>query len=223
MRKFLVPLFAALAFLASASAARAQLPPPAPVGWSVAPNDGPSVQNTGTTNASTPLGTSSIDVQGTGGGGNDNSGIIIYKLTAHSTQQSPFSDSFDGNSGAVFKFHVMITDNKSGESAGFDLSAKFWATGVTEGSLLPGKVEFDSTPVSQTIGGHSYSIALSSITLPGSPLGDTGRVLAVVTVGPVDGSGQPPGDSPEPSSLLLAGFGIPALIAIRRRLKKVQD
>jgi len=222
MRKFLVPLFAALAFLASASAARAQVPP-TPVGWSVAPVDGPSVLNTGTTNASSPPGTSSIDVQGTGGGGKDNSGIIIYKLTAHSSQTSPFSDSFDGNSGAVFNFHVVLTDLASGEFKPFDLSAKFWATGVTEASLLPGKIEFDTTPVSQTIGGHNYSIALSSITLPGSPLGDQGRVLAVVTVGPPDGSGQPPGDTPEPTSLLLAGFGIPALIAIRRRLKKVQD
>ena len=59
MRKILVPLFAALAFLATASAARAQIPPPS-IGWSVAPVDGPDVTNTGTTNASTPLGTSKI-------------------------------------------------------------------------------------------------------------------------------------------------------------------
>jgi len=223
MRKLLVPLFAALAFLATASAARAQMPPPPVVGWSVAPLDGPKVFNTGSTNAINGTDTSWIDVKGTGGGGNDNSGIIIYKLAANSHQQAPYSDSFDGNSGAVLKMHVILTDLKTGDFKPFDLSAKFWATGVTEGSLLPGKVEFDSTPQSQVIGGHTYSISLSSITLPGSPMGDQGSVLAIVTVGPPDGSGQPPGDTPEPSALLLAGFGIPALIAIRRRLKKVQD
>src|SRR5262249_5768258 len=149
----------------TASAARAQLPPPPVVGWSVAPVDGPQVFNTGSTNAVNGTNTSWIDVQGTGGGGNNNPGIIIYNLTADTHQHAPVSDSFDGNAGAVMKFHVVLTDLGTGEFKPFDLSAKFWATGVTDSSLLPGKVEFDSTPQSQVIGGHTYSISLSSITL----------------------------------------------------------
>ena len=52
----------------------------------------------------------------------------------------------------------------------------------------------------------------------------SGAILALVNVAPEKGggSGGPPPDAPEPTSLALAALALPALFAARRRLKKAQ-
>src|SRR5258708_19652617 len=228
MRKTLVSLCAATALLFTGTAVRADNIP-----W------GYSATDTTIFNSNNPIQTSSIAFKGSSSVATGNSGIIIYNLTTASSQDPATPDSF---ANVPFGLGVTLTDIKATSSAlptavttgWVRFAGLFNATNVSKSSLLPGTNTWTS-PVtapplilgSDDTGWRSYSVQVVSFTPPGQPGGAPGSIEAVVTVTPTDahggGGGTQPPTAPEPTSLVLAGLALPALLMARRRLKKAQQ
>jgi hypothetical protein len=189
---------------------------------------------------------STVSFAGASGVASGDSGIIIYNVTANSTAASGAADSF---SNVPFNFAVTLTDVKGTGSASASAKASdtvsfaglFNASNVTTKSLLPGANSWTSPTTANLVlgaddvGWRNYSVQLTSLTPPGQPGGAPGSVQAVVTITPVggeilngqvpppDGQGGPPTTAtPEPTTLVLAGFGLPFIVLLRRMKKNQQ-
>jgi hypothetical protein len=225
MQKTLVSLCAATALLFTGTAVRADNIP-----W------GYSATDTTIFNSNNPIQTSSIQFKGSSSVATGNSGIIIYNLTTSSSQDPATPDSF---ANVAFGLGVTLTDIKATSSAlptavasgSVSFAGLFNATNVSKSSLLPGSNSWTSPTTaaplilgSDDTGWRSYSVQVVSFTPPGQPGGAPGSIEAVVTVSPSDGTGTGiPPTAPEPTSLVLAGLALPALLMARRRLKKAQQ
>jgi hypothetical protein len=194
--------------------------------------------------SSSPL--SSIQMVGSAGSANGNSGIIIYNMTTTS-----FNDGVaqppDTFSSVPFDLAITLSDIKAlSASTGtiktsgvVNFSGLFNATNVTDKSLLPGMPGWNLVPGNAseteanivlgasdpTVGWRNYKIVISSFTAPGQPGGAPGSIQAIVSITPADGpggsgEGPPTNATPEPASLLLAGLGLPLVVLVRRRMKK---
>jgi hypothetical protein len=224
MRKTLVSLCAATALLLTGTAVHADSIP-----W------GYSASDTTIFNTNNPIQTSSIVFKGASSVATGNSGIIIYNLTTTSSQDPATPDSF---ASVPFNLGVTLTDIKATSSASptavtsgmVNFAGLFNATNVSKASSLPGATSW-TTPTTATkltlgsddTGWRDYSVQVVSFTPPGQPGGAPGSIEAVVTITPSDGHGTgggPPPTAPEPTSLVLAGLALPALLMARRRLKK---
>jgi len=222
MRKLWVSLCAATALMLTGSAVRADNIP-----WGYSASD--------TTIYNSPVQTSSIAFTGASSVATGNSGIIIYNVTTSSGAELSSPDSF---SNVPFNLSVTLTDINATSSASLtaiksgavNFAGLFNATQVSKASMLPGNNSW-TTPVvgdvvlgSDDTGWRKYEVTIASFTPPGQPGGAPGSILAVVNITPSDGpggSGNPPPDAPEPTSLLLAGLALPALLLARRRRNKV--
>jgi hypothetical protein len=224
MRKSLVSLCATAlaALLVTGAAARADSIP-----WGYTSAD------TVIYNTNNPIKTSSINFNGSTAGATGDSGIIIYNLESHSSAEFGSPDSF---SAVPFHLEVTLTDigagGKGTPSGTVKFDGTFSASNATKQSLLPDSYSFASTHGEVILGSDDsgwskYSVDIFSFTPPGQPGGAPGSVQAVVHITPSEGpggSGGPPPAAPEPTSLLLAAFGLPALgVMARRRLKKAAE
>jgi hypothetical protein len=183
---------------------------------------------------------------------NGNSGIIVYNMTTFSQDTSLNPANFHGPDGTGTDFLASFTvqDTKGlGTPTGSALvtfHGKFDASNVTANSLskptitwLPvaGNVGLDGKPASGTeaaivLGSgadqHTYDFNISGFVSSQAPsngtVGGDGSfaVDAQVFDGNVLGSGETPPVAPEPTSLLLAGFGLPLVVLVRRRMNKGQ-
>jgi hypothetical protein len=224
MKKSLLSFAAAFAFLMVGTSVRADSIP-----W------GYSATSTSIVNNNNNNGTSTINFAGGSGVASGNSGIIIYNVTTTSTATDSNPDSF---SNVPFNLAVTLTDIKATGSSSsnavtagtFNFSGLFNATNVTSKSLLPG-VNTWTSPTSANLilgaddtGWSNYNIQVVSFTPPGQPGGAPGSIEAVVTITPAQGpggsGGGPPPSAPEPTTLVLAGLGLPLMVLVRRRLKK---
>jgi hypothetical protein len=80
---------------------------------------------------------------------------------------------------------------------------------------------------SDSTGWSTYTVTLGAFAAPGptATTNNPGSIQALVTVMPYipTGSGDgPPTGTPEPTSLVLAGLGLPLVVLVRRRMKKDQ-
>lgn len=193
---------------------------------------------------------SSIQVIGSSGNPTGNSGIIIYSLKTLSSNNGVDSppDSFNNvpfNLAINFTdIKALSAGSGTVKTTGVvNFSGLFNASNVTASSLLPGATTWTLVPGNTsatsatitlgaddpTVGWRNYQVDISSFTSPGQPGGADGAIQAIVTITPTDGPGgsgeggggdPPPSETPEPASLLLAGFGVPLFVLLRRRFKK---
>jgi hypothetical protein len=101
---------------------------------------------------------------------------------------------------AGFTLTLFITDFKSSKSDQMFFSGKFNGT-LSQGSALIFETPTSPVTVSKTIGAHIYTVTVGPYVPPGNPTsGKVGSLgaLATVTVSSV----------PEPTSLVLAAFGL---------------
>jgi hypothetical protein len=186
----------------------------------------------GDTEVTISSGGSILKFVGTIGAATNSTGVILFNLTATSgTSADDAPDHFDKS---PFTLNVSVIDEKAriskkGNELGTLTYKGFFTADVTKGSLTDWSVEWDVDQGSVVLGNGSvglrkYDLKIDGF-LPPSPnnpaLNGQGSIHAnalVTTVG--DASGQPEtfSDTPEPSSLLLAGLAVGgAGIAWRRR------
>jgi hypothetical protein len=232
MRKILVSLAAAAVLLMSNTAVRADI---INFGYSSDPNVNPTPPVGGDAsmiyNSNNAIQTSSIKFTPANGAatydGSAPSQFIIYNLTTKSTATAG-PGSYDSFSNVPFNLGVTITDLASSAQQTLGFSGLYNADHVSSSSshVDPASQGITwTTPLTMTknIGGNDYTMKIISWTAPGAP-GSPGSILSEVTVVPdAGGSGSPPpSGAPEPASLVLAGLALPALLAARRRMKKVE-
>jgi hypothetical protein len=150
-----------------------------------------------------------------------------------STFSSAPAGTIDHFTQSPFTLGLTITDTASGKTGSTTFIGDFG--GALSPTAAAITATFDRTAHQLTLGSHLYTVALNSFVAPGIPdsttVGSIGAHVAVADVtslGGVGGSsgggggGSPPlADVPEPTSLILALVGSPALgLVIWRRLGK---
>jgi hypothetical protein len=135
-------------------------------------------------------------------------------------------------SGLGYHFDLEVRDDLSGQTATMTfegiLNGSYWRTGSNLTTTFTG-----ATTQTATLGGNLYTVALTGFDAP-TGYGDelAGQITAGVRVGPpvkdgpgggTGGGGGPvldPTATPEPTTLLLAALGLPALGALRLARRK---
>jgi hypothetical protein len=202
-----LPLGAFLVTLLAAPPARADL-----VSWSYNwSTTTPFVQAAGDPSSGVKVGAA-----GTGGPVLGNSNVVAASLSAVSGA-SPSSPSTVAN--ASYSLTLTITDTASGKTGSLTFA------GILNGSLSSAGSNISNTfgstiAQSVNIGGNLYSVVLGSFVPPGPPGSPAfGAIGASVTVTGGNG-GVVGGQSPEPSSLLLAGLGLAGAAGARWRARR---
>jgi hypothetical protein len=214
---------------------------PIPIQWSFSAN--PITDNTGAGGTSgvafpggklpsstSPL--SSILFTPSFGNLTGSTGLIIYNMATVSTQ-SGAPDSFNN---VDFLASFTVSDTKTLQTGTVTFHGQYNATNVSPGSLTKGVTNWvndqgnvSATEASVVLGTGSDVRTYDFQIKPGdflsslAPNGGVGSfgVEATATDGNAGSSGEiPPTGTPEPASLVLAGFGLPLFVLMRRRLKK---
>jgi hypothetical protein len=220
MRKMMVSLYAAAALLFTGTAVRAD-----PL-WSYNTTAVPDIV---ASTFQSPINTTKVTFQGGSGNVTGTSSIIIYNMATVSGENQSTPDKFS-NVGFTLGLQISDTASLPSGTAPVTFSGQYSASGVSSSSSQNGTILWKQgngtysaalpTAPTLTLGANTYSVAIISVTPPGAP-GLPGSIEALVTVNGPSGTGQPPPpDAPEPTSLLLAGMALPALLMARRRLKK---
>jgi len=233
MRKTLVSLSACAALLLVGSAVRAD--PIASTGlinfgYSASSNVNPVDGSNMIYNSNNAIKTSSIAFTPANGAatydGTVPSQFIVYNMKTSSTAAAG-PGTYDSFGAVPFNLAVTVTDLASSAQQAFNFAGTYNADHVSASSshVDPASQGISwGTPLSvtQTVGGNAYTMQVISWTAPGAP-GSPGSILAEITAVPNGGvTGGPPGTAPEPTSLVLAGLALPALLVARRRRTKIE-
>lgn len=200
-----------------------------------------SYSGTGTTifNTNNSAQTSSINFVGTSGNATGDSGIIIYNLSTSSTATLASPDSFTK---VPYDLTLTLGDTKSlgkdSSTGTVKFSANFSAQKVTKDSFLSPVNTWVSPTIQSVVlgsddtGWRKYTVDILSFTPPGKPGTGLGSIYAEVRITPTtgpggsgDGGGSGGGgggggnSTPEPTSLILAGLGLPVVGMFWRRRK----
>lgn len=228
MRKTLVSLGAVAALLMSGSAVRAD--PIINFGYSASSAVNPVDGSNMIYNSNNAIKTSSITFTPANGAatydGTVPTQFIVYNMKTTSTAVAG-PGTYDSFSAVPFNLGVTVTDLATSAQSTFNFSGTYTADHVSASSshvdpTSQGISWTTPTSATQTIGTNVYTMQIVHWTAPGAP-GSAGSILAEISV--TEGSGStspPPSGAPEPTSLVLAGLALPALLAARRRRNKVE-
>ena len=201
-----------------------------------------SYSGTGTTifNNNNSAQSSSINVTGTSGGATGDSGIVIFNLSTDSTATLGAPDSFNK---VPYNLSLTLGDTNSlgkpTSTGTVKFQAQFSAQKVSKESFLSpvnkwlGPTEQFVILGSADTGFRKYTVDILSFTPPGKPNSGLGSIYAEVHITPVSGNPGGSGDgggsngggggggnaAPEPTSLILAGLGLPVVGIYWRRRK----
>jgi hypothetical protein len=190
-------------------------------------------------------GASTVTFHGTVGSAANNTGIVIYNISAASTtandgpadhfEKTPFSLTV-----SIIDEAARIAKAPANEQLGTMTFQGFFTADVTKGSLTNWSVDWDNASDFVVLGNNSVGIRKYELNidgfLPPSPnkpsSGGLGTVHAGVTVTPLDRTGDPPveeepnptpNETPEPASLVLAGIGLASFGAARRLRRRREN
>jgi hypothetical protein len=233
MRKTLVSLGTVAALLLTGSAVRADV---INFGYSAGMNVNPVDGSNTIYNSNNAIKTSSVTFMPANGAATYDGSVptqfIVYNMKTSSTAAAG-PGTYDSFSSVPFNLSVTVTDLASSAQQSFVFAGTYNADHV---SATSSHVDTTSQGISwggplaitQTVGANSYTMSVVSWTAPGAP-GSPGSILAEITAQPAKGpppppgtGGPPPGTAPEPTSLVLAGLALPALLVARRRRSQVQ-
>lgn len=139
----------------------------------------------------------------------EGSSNVVATSLAVKTPVVGISDTFTNPQN--YAIHMFLKDTASGDfttlifSGNLSGSISFSTNGS---SLLENIFNEENQHQEATLGGNKYAVELTYFTPPSPPGqgGHPGAIGGTVTVTP--GGGEEPHDTPEPSTMLLAGFGL---------------
>jgi hypothetical protein len=143
-----------------------------------------------------------------------NSDIVATNLKVFSSATATNPDTI--TTGGAFKLTLTLTDKASGQQGVFSWTGNLSGTFSVANALVAATFTSPLTMI-QELGGHSYAVTIGPYSPPGPPsASNSGSIGAHVEVdgsnpgGGGGGGGGPGGtaNNPEPSSLVLAGFGL---------------
>jgi len=144
-------------------------------------------------------------------------------ITATRLEVAPVVDDFDTFTGQNYSLKLKLTDKASGKSEDFSFSGSL--TGTISFKDGAGSSNVDNTfndpvTVTKVIGANEYTVTIGPYTPPPAPGGNPSAISAHVDVTPYNGE-EPPNETPEPTSLVLAGLGIAGLGARAWKKRKL--
>jgi hypothetical protein len=187
-------------FWLTASPVRADLMPSFSYSWDQSP----------TTIGADGSGSGSISISVGSGTATAPSTIVAANLSVITSAVAPSMDTYTNK---AYQLTLTLTDSASGQSG------QYVFNGLLNGSANTTSSNFSNTYVGPTtvtdhIGAYNYTVQILAPVVPPISGGITqGGISAQVTVG---ASSTPASTSPEPSTLLLAGLGLPLAIGWRR-------
>jgi hypothetical protein len=192
-------------FWLAASPVRADLMPSFSYSWDQTP----------ATLAADSGGTGSISLSVGSGTATAPSTIVAANLSVISSALAPTMDTYTNK---AYQLTLTLTDAASGKAGNFVFNGVLNGTANTTSSNFTNEY-VGLTKITDHIGAYNYTVQILAPVVPPITGGITeGGISAQVTVAPA--SGPVTQSTPEPSSLILAGLGLP-LLAGRRRLRAV--
>jgi hypothetical protein len=145
------------------------------------------------------------------------SDVVVTNIRGFSSAPRSTPDKFTH---AAYTFNLVLTDLASGQAAHMSFTGFF--SGIMSATSSNIANTFTGiTSHTAVLGGNTYTVALGNYSPPGPPTAsNAGSISAHVGVNettpppppPTTGGGPPPtNDAPEPSTLLLACFGLSGL------------
>src|SRR5262249_48762077 len=139
--------------------------------------------------------------------------IVATQVSVSSDAPAGFPDEFKNSPDLTLK--LKINDTTSGQAFTFQFTGSFNTHNPREPSTASiahpnGKFTPTGTQqVTQQIGDNEYTVKFVAYTPPPpSGAANQGSIAYHVTVRAVDITKNPPGQTPEPTSMLLAGIGV---------------
>jgi hypothetical protein len=188
-------------FLLTAGPVRADLMPSFSYSWDQSP----------ATIAADGSGTGSISLSVGSGTATAPSTIVAANLSVISSALSPSMDTYTNK---AYKLTLTLTDSTSGQTGTFVFNGALTGTASTTSSNFT-NAYVGPTKVTEHLGDFNYTVQILPPVVPPITGGVTqGGISAQVTA--AEFSGGPVSNSPEPSTLLLAGLSLPIAAGWRR-------
>lgn len=142
------------------------------------------------------------------------SDIVATQLSVSSTANDDHPDTFTHG---AYSLSMKLTDAASGQFTTLIFNGYFAGTVSQHSANVENFFTGTTSYTNIMLGGNRYSVTMTNFTPPGPNGGLEGGIGAHAVVAVQPGGG--PHDTPEPSSLLLAGLGLGGLGLVRRRLR----